>query len=188
MLPSEGSRTVAQIFPDLSRVAEEGDEVHLSLVALRLCGSTQMIYHLRTHYPSQCEEAASHFDQQQWQFQSSTYLDKLPCQPLLVQVGALPPRRSGAGVRPTLSLRDQAFVGGANLCVAHFTTNEQHFPLSARGFQMANRTQWEYEAAVERLRHRLSPAALAEVDDLLRPWSAVTTTPWPGCSTASKQP
>ena len=42
---------------------------------------------------------------------------------------------------------------------------------------MATQTQWEYEAAVARIRHRLSPTALAAVDDLLRPWIAVTTTP-----------
>ena len=80
-------------------------------------------------------------------------------------------------MRPAGSLIDHAFVGGANLCVAHFASHADTFPLSARGLQPGSRTHHEYAAAIERLHQRLDPPSLAEAEDFLRPWSAVVTTP-----------
>ena len=171
------SEDAAEVFEDLSRVARKGSGVHRCLIVLRLCGSSQLVYHLRTHLPSQCREAAEHFDQHQWHYLAGTYLDQLPDESLRAQVGALPPRLAGAGVRPPGSLIDHAFVRGANLCVAHFTSHEDTFPLLARGLQPGSRTHHEYAAAIERLHQRLDPPSLAEAEDFLRPWSAVVTTP-----------
>ena len=167
------AQEASEIFRDLTAVAAYDDHLHLALILLSLCGPSQLVHLVRSHWPSRSREAVGHYDQDQWKWLQGQVLDGLTYDGFLEAVLALPCRKGGLGQRTVLSLVDHAFVGALALGLAMYA-DETHFPATAHNLRNNSNLRGEYEKACARIRDTLGPAA-EQAEQWLRPWDTVLT-------------
>ena len=132
LAPLSSSRRTRATLAELGAIASHEDNLHLAVVVLSVCGSSQLVHLARAHAPSLTTPAVDEYDHAQWSWLQEHVLDGLIYDGFLEAVLSLPCRKSGLGIRPVRSFTDQAVVGALALGATIFA-DAKYIPVSARG-------------------------------------------------------